>query len=563
MPEPKGLFFNSVLEELKVCWNVDPEDLNRVPQQGAVMFVANHPFGAIDGMILAAMMHEVRPDIKLLANLMLEKIPEAAEVCFFVDPFGKKNSVRNNLKTMREALTWLKQGGSLGCFPSGEVAQWNFLHHQLQEAAWEKNLARMARKTGATVVPVYFAGRNSMAFQILGKLHPFVRLALMPKEMINKQYITVNIKIGSPIKASRFSQYPDDNKLIAYLRHRTLLLAHRNLEDPKPAAQRSFHPAPVIEPIDPNLLIREVQGLKKSQKLTGSGDLEVHIAEASEIPNLLLEIGRLRELTFRAVGEGTGTCVDLDIFDEYYLHLFLWDKKENQLIGAYRLGEASNIIAKFRKKGFYSHTLFKFKTAFFTEIGEALELGRSFIRGESQRSFTPLMLLWKGIAVYISQNKEIRALFGPVSISTSYQSLSREMMIDYFNRNKELKKLQELVKPRLPLKLKDLKKTGLNLDTAAFSLEQLADSIKELEQGEKSIPILMKQYIKLGGRFLGFNRDPKFGDCVDGLVLVDLLHTERRNLAKYLGTEEAAAFLQYHKSKDSRLIGSNLRPQET
>jgi len=304
--------------------------------------------------------------------------------------------------------------------------------------------------------------------------------------------------------------------------------------------------APVSPAVPEALLKAEVEALPAEQRLVESGQYLIQYARATQIPWCLQEIGRLRELTFRAAGEGTGKSSDIDLFDAYYLHLFLWDRQANAIVGAYRMGLADEILARFGKRGLYTQSLFKYGPRLLHTLNPAIELGRSFVRAEYQRSFSPLLLLWRGIGQFILRSPQYAVLFGPVSISNSYAAISRELMVDYLRTNNSEARLAKHVKPRRPFRV-DRSKIRKEVEVADLTdIEQLSRVIARIEHDSKGVPILLKQYLKLGGRLLGFNADDQFSDALDGLVVVDLRASEPRVLARYMGQEGAAAFFAHH-----------------
>lgn len=533
-------FFERVLRHLKVDILLEPEQLERIPQSGPVVFLANHPFGALEGMALAKVIDKCRPDLRLLVNHFLGLLPDTAERCFYVDPYGGPGAARSNLKALKQSMNWVKGGGSLGLFPSGEVAQWDLKTRQLREAPWQANLARLVRKTGAQVVLVHFEGRNSLFFQLASQLHARLKTALLARELLNKLDFQLKVRIGNPIDPAKLKRYSDDGDLMDYLRQRCLLLGHRANPKGRQEAERPAEPLAEEQPSE--ALAQEIALLPPQCKLTEKAPIEVYCAQANQIPKTLAEIGRLRELTFRQVGEGTGKSFDLDLFDDYYRHLFLWDAEKHRLVGAYRVGMAEEIFKKFRKKGFYLHSLFHLKTALLQRLSPGLELGRSFVRPEYQKSFLPLMLLWKGIGALVAQHPECRYLFGPVSISAEYGATSRALMLEFLKERCFAPDLATGMRPRRPLKNKLNDETRQLLGRTS-DLDQLGELVSELEGGRMGVPILLKQYLKLGGKILGFNLDPDFSDVADAFLVVDLLETPRKVLQKYMGTEAAEQFL--------------------
>lgn len=263
---------------------------------------------------------------------------------------------------------------------------------------------------------------------------------------------------------------------------------------------------------------------------------------------MLRELGRLREITFRGSEEGTGTPCDLDRFDREYLHLFIWNREKREIAGAYRLGQADVLLNRHGLKGLYTRTLFKYQRRLLNQINPALEMGRSFVRPEYQRSFTSLLLLWRGIGEFVVRNPRYKALFGPVSINREYQSLSKQLMVSFIRLNNFEDALSQCVRPRKPFKMPYPRGYDLTLTSSVIrDVDGISSLIAEIENDHKGIPVLLKQYIKLGGKILAFNRDPDFSDVLDGLIYVDLSKTKPRLLARYMGKEGTQSFLAYHR----------------
>ena len=539
-PAGKGqAFFQAMVERLRVDLQIDEAELARIPSRGPVVVVANHPFGILEGAAILSRLLQIRPDVKALTNSILTAVPEAADHFIPVDVFSGKAAVQQNQRGLRQSLEWLKQGGVLLVFPAGEVSHLQLNRFSITDPEWSTMIARLIRRTGATAVPVYVRGANSLLFQIVGLLHPKLRTALLPHEYLNKENTRVEIRVGAPVSPSRMAAITSDEKLTRYLRWRTYLLEHRQRAGRGPTPLR-HDPTPRVT--HPSIRL-EVEALPPSRCLVEQGDTRVYIATAREMPRVLEEIGELRELTFRAAGEGTGKTRDLDAFDFNYLHLFSWNTKRQEVIGAYRLGQTDEILRRQGIQGLYTSTLFRYGKDFLLEIHPALELGRSFIRAEYQKSFSALLLLWKGIGRFVVEHPRYRVLFGPVSISNDYHPLSRKFIVDYLEHNLRDERLSRLVKPRRPFR-PFLVPAGVNW---SVDLEELSDIIGDLEQDGKGVPVLLRQYLKLGGRLLSFNVDPKFSRCLDGLILVDLARTERAILNRYMTPEGAASFLRFHR----------------
>lgn len=545
-------FIEDTIQTLGITISVNDADVAQIPRTGPLIVTANHPFGALDGMVLAAIIRRVRPDVKLMANYLLRAVPEMAATCIFVDPFGKSDSSRSNLGSMREAIRWVRDGGVLIVFPAGEVAHWR-LRSGVTDPPWSSTVARLATITAAPVLPVYFNGRNSLMFHVAGLIHPRLRTALLPRELLKKRGCRVTVSIGKPISAGRLSSFENAEQLTAHLRTRTYLLAGRDSSGDDIDETARGHTAPTNEPIadavSPALLATDVATLRPEQRLAVSGKFAVFLARASQIPHVLTEIGRLREITFRHVGEGTGRSLDLDRFDENYQHLFVWHAKTQQIIGAYRLGLVDQIVRDHGKSGLYTSTLFHFQNALLEDLSDAIELGRSFVRIKCQKEFAPLMLLWKGIGAFVTQNPQYRRLFGPVSISNEYQTMTRWLLMAFLKLNHHLPSLARLVLPKNPPRLAPPRELStLITGTTVHDLDEVDQMVDEIESGRRSMPVLLRQYLKLNAKLLGFNVDPDFGDVLDALMLVDLTQVDRAILVRYLGRDGAQTFLEHHGS---------------
>ena len=538
-------FASKALSKLNVAYHLHGEALETLPASGPAIVVANHPFGGIEGVIMAHLLKGYRDDVKILANGFLKRIPELRDLFIGVDPYAKADSVTRNRHPMREAVRWLLQGGMLVVFPAGDVSRFHPGKLRISDDKWDASLPRLARMTSAPVIPIYFHGRNTLLFHGLGLIHPRVRTLLLARELLNKRNRCFAVTLGRRITLSQLQTYSDDNDAARYLRMHTMMLDKQSRKkQPGPSAGQ-LETSNIIGPVDPALMSRELSGLTASQLLVDTDSAQVYCARAAEIPNILREIGRLREVTFRAVGEGTGESLDLDAFDDYYRHLFIWNPQKQEIVGAYRLGLSDEILLSHGKRGFYTSSLFRYSSQFLNSITPAIELGRSFIREEYQRSFSPLMLLWKGIGQFVVRHPQYSRLFGPVSISNDYHSLSQQLLVDFLKSNSFDWQLGRFVRPRNAWKPKNKlrpiwKKTELE---GIRSVEGISELVSVIEQDNKGMPILLKQYLKLGGRMLGFNVDNNFNDCLDGLVLVDLYDTDPKVLRRYMGKEGASAFL--------------------
>lgn len=559
---PSGFQLENLLAQMRVELRVDAADTARIPATGPVVVVANHPFGMLDGAVLTALLTRVRPDVKVITNFLLGDVPELQRYCIFVDPFRTRRSAESNRRALREAVAWVRGGGMLAIFPAGEVSHLQFPAAQIVDPEWSKTAVRLIRRTGASALPVYFCGHNSIGFQLMGLVHPRLRTGFLLQEFLQQEGKPVEVRVGSEIPADAIARIGDDREATDYLRWRTYLLGRRSkAETSWPAAVRSklaqsklaFHPPkPVASPIERHFLQQELDALPADRCLAQNAEFGVYLAAADEAPRLLQEVGRLREVTFRQAGEGTGNSRDLDRFDPYYWHMLLWHKTRCELVGAYRAGNTAEILAQQGVHGLYTSTLFHYDARLFERLGPALELGRSFIRAEYQRQYAPLLLLWKGIARLVTRNpfathSKISVLFGAVSISNDYNAASREMIYRFFESRIQQDELAGLIKPRSPFRPARLQPLDCSAMCAALShMEELSQPITDVESDGKGLPVLLRQYAKIGGKLLGFNLDRKFSNVLDGLIVVDLRQTEPAVLERYMGREDAARFRQPH-----------------
>lgn len=539
------------LKTINVNYDIVEGSLDCIPEEGPVVVVANHPFGGIEGIVMLDMLQKRRSNVKVLANYMLERIPELRDYFIFVDPFGQQSSMTKNIAPMRQMVRWLQRENILGVFPSGTVSHFQWEKRGVSDPEWNPDIARIIRVSNATVVPMYFEGRNTNLFQIVGLLHPLLRTILIPKELCNKQDQRIKLRIGSPIAPSKISSFDDDKDLTAFLRLRTYLLGSRGkpAKIKLPVAEKDQEE--VIPPLDQEKIIDEITALPKNQELLESGDKKVYFAHADQIPITLQEIGRLRELAFRKVGEGTGKSIDLDRFDNYYTHLFVWNTVANEIVGAYRIARTDKVVAAYGQRGLYTSTLFDYQPQLLEQMGPALELGRSFVRLEYQKQFSSLHLLWKGIGRYVVINPKYKILFGTVSISNDYDSLSRRLIAHFLKENLFLPDLAKLLKAKNPANSKPIMSIARETSVVVKNIDEVSELIAEIETKHKAVPVLLRQYLKLGGKLLGFNLDKNFGDVMDGLIYIDLTETDRKMLNRYFGEQGAETILNFHKSKQT------------
>jgi putative hemolysin len=513
-----------------------------IPSNGPLIIAANHPHGALDGLLLLDVIGRVRPDVRLVANHWLARVPELRNLCFFVDPFGRHDSAHRTLPGLRAAHLWLRQGGALVVFPAGEVAHKRGADDSVADSPWKSTVGRLATSTRAQVVPVHIGGGNSRLFCAAGRVHPFLRTMLLPRELLNGRGRAVSLRLGAPLAAASLSA----KRLTIDAATERIRQAVERLRAPTVLTRAAPNPTmqDLALPVKREALARDIARLPADAKLVAGGAFEVYCALPAHIPHVLEEIGRLRELAFRAVGEGTGAACDLDTFDAHYLQLFVWSPQTREIVGGYRLGRTDAIVVSRGIHGLYTRTLFRYDAALLDRLPPALELGRSFVRPEYQRDHSALLLLWRGICAYVQRHPQYRLLFGAVSISARYSDRTRTMLLQFLEQNHLHHELAPLVAAANPHR-----RDGRDAPPTIPRTIADADALAARFEGDgRGMPVLLRHYLKLNARALGFNVDTSFGDVLDALMMVDLLDVDSRILRRYFGPAGARTFLDHHRS---------------
>jgi len=516
-------FIDKVLEILKIDLKFNEEALEKLPLDTSFITISNHPYGGIDGIILLKIFRTKFPDYKLLANFLLQKIDPLKDCFIEVNPFEELKDEVSNLSGVRKAIAHKNNNNPIGIFPAGEVS--TYKSRKIQDKAWETNSLRFIKSMKIPVVPVYFKGSNSNLFHLLGAVAPKIRTAKLPSELLNKKNKTIEVRIGNPISVKEQSSFEDINQYGRFLRTKTYSLGS-SLQVKRffnYSLKRTQKQEEIIPAIPTELIEKELSRLSENQHLFDSSNFAVYCAAANFIPSTLREIGRLREITYREVGEGTNKEIDTDEFDLYYNHLIIWDKDEKKIVGGYRLGRGADIMTRYGRKGFYINELFRFSNKFNPILRQSIDLGRSFITSEYQKKPLPLFLLWKGIFFFLLQNEEYRYLTGPVSISNEFSTFSKSLIISFLKKYYYDEEIASWVKPRNEFRIKiDPSEIENVMEITADDLQKLDKFIEEIEPQHLKIPVLFKKYLKQNARVLCFNVDPKFSDALDGLMLLDV-----------------------------------------
>ena len=516
-------FSAAVLKEMGITYEILPEQLERIPLEGGFFTMSNHHFGAADGLILNDVVGRRRKDFKILTTFLLAKIPNLTDNFIPVDNFSTAGS--KSVTGIRCALEHIVSGGSLGLFPAGEVATWQKKRFRtavqgkrvVEDKPWADNIIRMVRNSGLPVVPVYFDGGNSTLFHVLGRIHPFLRTIRLVRELTNKQGTTIKVRIGRPIQASEIAgmHFVDAGR---YLRSRCYALESECYPLVKDTS--SVPVSELAPPVDPDLVRSQMKGMEH-KRLFQAGDYEVYLLDSSDAPAAMKELYRLREETFRGVGEGTGNPEDTDSYDSYYKHLILWNVPNGDIVGAYRVGYGSEIYSTRGIDGFYTSSLLRYGPDAETILSHSMELGRSFIVGKYQKEVLPLKLMLTGLTVAVSKDPEARSCIGTVSISNSMPDFYKSLAVYFLERDFKLPQAERFANPTHPFEPDFLRvNPDYLLQVPKGDIDALDRLLLSMSGMKYRLPVLLRKYFSCGARVACFNVDPLFFNSLDGMIVL-------------------------------------------
>ena len=528
-------FLTRLVDELGVNYEIPEEDLKRLPKAGPYITISNHPLGGLDGILLMKIMLEHNPDFKIVANFLLQEIVPLKPIIMPVNPFDDMKDVKSSVLGLKETLRHLSDGKPMGIFPAGEVSTIEEDNIMLDKP-WEPTAMKIIQKANVPVVPIYFHAKNSKLFYWLAKINPILRTLKLPSELFTQRKKTIKIRIGKAISVNEQNEHKASlEEYTDFLRKKTYILSKSfNEEEEKNILSsinldiltKSSEPKPkqIARAANQDKILEEIASLRENlteNRYLQSKNYEVFFVQAEKIPNILHEIGRLREITFREIGEGTNESLDLDKFDQYYYHMFLWDDEQQRVAGAYRMGLGAEIFPKYGIDGFYMQELFKFEPELYKMMSESIEMGRAFIVPDYQLKPMPLFLLWKGIVHTTLRYPEHKFLIGGVSISNQFTDFSKSLMIEFMKSHYYDPYVAQYIRPKMEykVKLKDADKDFVFNETES-DLNKFDKIIDEVEPGNLRLPVLIKKYIKQNARVVAFNVDPLFNNSVDGLMYI-------------------------------------------
>ncbi len=557
-------FVDAVLDDLGVEIKQVEGENSHLPKKGACVVVANHPLGGIDGLVLLRVLARIRPDIKVMANFLLTSLEPVNDYFISVDPFERNISIPNNDEGLKLAALHLGAGGILVIFPAGEVSTYNIRHASVRDKLWQPSALHFIKSQKVPVVPVFLNGSNSLLFHLLELVNPRMAGLSAPLGIFTKREREISLRIGRAISTTDQDDFLDLYEYGRFLRIKTYLLGLPISVKPffRPVLFRKKWKE-VVLPRNAEALKTEVNALEaEGHMLFQTKEYKVFWATSELIPNTLYEIGRLREITFREVGEGTGKNIDLDQYDLYYRHLFVWDDENGKVVGAYRLGMGKEILQRYGKNGFYLNSLFKLKKGFKPILNEGIELGRSFVVKEYQLKPLSLFMLWKGILYFILKNPEYRYLIGPVSISGEFSKFSKYLIISFIRKHYFDKELAALVQPRNEY-IPEIDPRDPDLELLHRStkedIKRLDRIIEDIELGNFRLPALLKKYLGQNAKIVAFNVDPHFNNALDGLLIMDLFNVPMdtfEGLSKELGDKDILQ--KFSINTDEQKTGQNI-----
>lgn len=518
-------FIEKVLEYFNFGFRASNKDIENIPSSGKVVIVSNHPLGALDSLALISLIYSIRKDVKILANEILMAVDPISSMLLPVDNMANKSSK----ESVKAILKSLNNEEAIIIFPAGEVSR--VRPTGIKDTKWKSGFLRFAKKTNAPLLPVFINARNSSFFYFVSMIYKPAAALLLVNEMFNKNNKTINIKIGELVPIESINLPGLNDKMQVNLLKKHLYKVSRNKRGIFATQKCISHPEDRKE-------IKKELNISKLLGQTNDGK-SIYLCEYKKDSALMREIGRLREYTFRKVGEGSGKKRDIDAYDIYYKHLVLWDDAELELVGAYRLGISNEIMNLADKhEGFYTASLFDFHEDFFPYLRDSIELGRSFVQPKYWGS-RALDYLWFGIGAYLREHPNIKYMFGPVSLSASYPKMARELIVHFYKSYFGLDEQIVTSKNRYIMTKQEQDESAAILNSGDY-IEDFRTLKKNLSHMGLTVPTLYKQYSELceagGVKFLDFGVDVDFENCIDGFILVSVDKIKDAKRKRYMGS---------------------------
>lgn len=531
----KQEFSEKLLDALGVSILSGDKILKKIPKKGKCIVVCNHPYGMVEGVIIANLLTNYRNDTKVMANIALKVFKEINDYFIFANPLKPQAAI--NSTAIKQCYRHVEDDGLLVIFPAGRVSFYQSKQKIITDGHWNRLAVNIADKTQSPIFPLFISGTNSALFHRLGRVYYRFRLLMLAREMFKLKNHQITLSANNLISSKQLTPFSNSETKNNVLRIQCYLNDQQYFQPwPHDDAKKSM--SPVAEKTDSTLIKTELEKLPEKQHLLNFKHYAVYYGYQTQMPNCVKEIARLRELTFRDLDEGSGEPYDTDKFDATYMHLFIYDSSNNQITGAYRIGQTDRLQKQGGLEQLYLSQMFNFNDDFINQQQPCLEMGRSFIIASEQKSYHSLLLLWKGIGAYVSQNPRYRTFYGTVSLSKQYDPRSVAIME------------KTMVKPSVGVTAKTAFLGQLHPEVTQFiaqntiKLEGLSTIISAIEKDGKDIPVLLKQYHKLGANFHCMGIDTNFNQTPGLLLSVHLPSAPEKLLKLYLG-DNKAGYLAY------------------
>ncbi|EWH11873.1 phospholipid/glycerol acyltransferase [Catenovulum agarivorans DS-2] len=484
-----------------------------------LIIVANHPLGGVDGVVLLKQLLQYSANVKVLANVGLSLFKPLHQYFIFTNPL--KAGARGNVTSLRQCEQHLVKHGILVVFPAGRVSYYQADKTGIYDHPWNRSFVKLAQKHNADILPVHIQASNRKRFYFFGRVYFRFRLLMLVREMLASKDKQITMTIGNQLDVANLpsSNLDQQSALIKLLTYLQPHIGQQTWPQQAQAEQQALAPAS-----DGDTMASEVATIAKHQVLLSYKNWLVLHAHGGQIPTCVAEIRRLREKTFRDWQEGSGQPEDGDDFDFSYQHLFIFDQQKQQIIGAYRMGQTDRVSPT------YLTQMFDFSTTFVGKQSPCLEMGRSFIVSEYQRSHHALLLLFKGIGRFVCKYPQYQTLYGTVSLSRCYSPLSVYLIEQFLVKQPDNSALakSKFTHPQLPLLTAFIEQYKPDIATLDWLIQQI-------EPDKKGLPVLVKQYHQLGAQFISLAIDSQFAQTPGLLLKVHLPATEQKWLKLYLG----------------------------
>jgi putative hemolysin len=531
----KEAFSDRLIEILELDIQGAKELQSKIPKAGPVVIASNHPFGGIEGVILARLIGEIRPDLKVLANKGLGIFKEISDYFIFTNPLSANDP--KNGPSLRQCVKHVQSQGALLIFPAGKVSYYQKAKSGISEHIWNKLVGRLVSIENCQFVPVFVNGQNSASFYRIEKTYFKLRMLLLGRELLNKTGAKIIINTGNPIQQKQFNKQLNHSDKAKLCRALSYAQDHRwRYQWPADTVTEQL---PIIDEINPEHLIGEIKALPNEQLLLENKEYSVYFGYQSQLPLVVQEIARLREIVFRMHNEGSGQALDTDEFDATYTHLFIIKNIDHKIVGAYRMGLTDKLTEKKGSAGLYLQKMFNFKPSFVNQQGPCMEMGRSFLTPEMQGSYQGLLLLWKGIGRFVAKFPQYRTLYGTVSISKLYDPRSVKLieqgLVDAQSSSQ--------VDPVNPFEFTshiEINELAQEVDQGVRLQEQLTVFLRSIENDGKDIPVLARQYLKMGAKFHALGIDKSFNHTPGLLLSVHFPSAPEKLLKLYVGEDYEA-----------------------